>query len=171
MKIFFGAAIQGSKIREERARVHRLILDAIIGCGCKVISEHTAGRDYDDTRRLLEETFGPLPPKGMERTIFVRNKMIEKVESDIDAAVFEVSTPSLGTGIELAHAYLRPRMGLPQIPVIALYQRDYWPNNLSAMIRGISPEEVPDFYLKEYDQPEAAAQFIPQWITEISSNH
>lgn len=170
MKIFFGAAIQGSEIREKRARVHRMILDAIIDCGCKVISEHTAGTDYEDTRRLLEETFGSLPPRGMERTIFIRNKMIEKVESDIDAAVFEVSTPSLGTGIELAHAYLRPRMGLQKIPVIALYQRDFWPNNLSAMIRGISREKVPGFYLKEYDQPEGAVQFIPEWIEEVRSN-
>jgi hypothetical protein len=36
-----------------------------------------------------------------------------------------VSTSSLGTGIELAHAYLRPGLGLPAIPVIALYQEDY----------------------------------------------
>ena len=38
----------------------------------------------------------------------------------IDAAVFEVSTPSLGTGIEIAHTYLRPRLGLPAIPMLAV---------------------------------------------------
>jgi len=38
--------------------------------------------------------------------------MIEGVEGDIDTAVFEVSTPSLGTGIEISHVYLRPRMNL-----------------------------------------------------------
>ena len=167
MKVFFGAAIQGSEIREKRARVHRQIMDVIIGCGCKLISEHTAGIDFQDTRRLLEETFGPMPPRGMERRIFIRNKMIEHIEGDIDAAVFEVSTPSLGTGIELAHAYLRPRMGLPLIPVIALYQKDYWPNNLSAMISGINQEQVPGFYLKEYDQQEGFAQFIPELIEKI----
>ena len=66
----------------------------------------------------------------------------------IDAAIFEVSTPSLVTGIELAHAYLRPKLGLTEISVMALYQKDYWPNNLSTMIRGITSDEVSNFMLK-----------------------
>ena len=111
---------------------------------------------------MLEKTLGTLPPKGLERTVLIRNKMIEFIEGDIDAAVFEVSTPSLGTGIEIAHAYLRPRLGLPAIPVIALYQRDYWPNNLSTMIRGITRDEVSDFMLKVYDEPGKADKFIPE---------
>jgi hypothetical protein len=102
----------------------------------------------DATAKLLEETLGTLPPQGMERTVLIRNKMIEFIEGDIDAAVFEVSTPSLGTGIEIAHTYLRAGLGLPAIPVIALYQKDYWPNNLSTMIRGIPRDEVSNFMLK-----------------------
>jgi hypothetical protein len=167
MKIFFGAAIQGAQNREERAAVHRLIIDAIKSCDGEVISEHTTGKDYDATARLLEETLGAMPPKGMERTVLIRNKMIEFIEGDIDAAVFEVSTPSLGTGIEIAHAYLRPRLGLVEIPVIALYQKDYWPNNLSTMIRGITRDEVSNFALKEYDDPNSAREFIPELFEGI----
>ena len=88
--------------------------------------------------------------------------MIGFIEGDIDSAVFEVPTPCLGTGIEIAHAYLRPRLGLPAIPVIALYQRDYWPNNLSTMIRGIRLDEVSHFMLKVYDEPGNAGEFIPE---------
>ncbi|MGD1973265.1 MAG: hypothetical protein PVH37_24530 [Desulfobacterales bacterium] len=168
MKIFFGAAIQGAHNREERARVHRLIIDAIKRCGCEVVSEHTTGRDYDDTAQLLEESLGNLPPKGMERTVLIRNKMIEFIEGDIDAAVFEVSTPSLGTGIEIAHAYLRPRLGLTAISVIALYQKDYWPNNLSTMIRGITADQVPNFVLKEYDDPANAGEFVPELLKGLA---
>ena len=167
MKIFFGAAIQGAHNREERAAVHRLIIDAIKSCDSEVISEHTTGRDYDATAKLLEKTLGNLPPKGMQRTVLIRNKMIEFIEGDIDAAVFEVSTPSLGTGIEIAHAYLRPRLGLPEIPVIVLYQKDYWPNNLSTMIRGITADEVPSFVIKEYDDPNNAREFISELLQEI----
>ena len=169
MKIFFGAAIQGASDRKERAAAHRLIIDAIKECGGEVISEHTTGKDYDATGQLLEKTLGSLPAKGMERTAFIRNKMIEFIEGDIDAAVFEVSTPSLGTGIEIAHAYLRPRLGLPEIPVIALYQKDYWPNNLSTMIRGITAHQVPDFLLREYDDPANARQFMPQLFQHFNS--
>ena len=167
MKIFFGAAIQGAHNREERARVHRLIIDAIKRCGCEVVSEHTTGRDYDATAQLLEKSLGNLPPPGMARAVLIRNKMIEFIEGDIDAAVFEVSTPSLGTGIEIAHAYLRPRIGLPEIPVIALYQEDYWPNNLSTMIRGIPANDVSNFVLKEYDAPDNAGEFIPELFKDL----
>jgi hypothetical protein len=167
MKIFFGAAIQGAGNREERAAVHRQIIDAVKSCNCEVISEHTSGKDYNATAKLLEETLGDLPPKGMERTVLIRNKMIEFIEGDIDAAVFEVSTPSLGTGIEIAHAYLRPRFGLPAIPVFALYQKDYWPNNLSTMIRGITEGQIPGFVVKEYDAPGHAAEFIPKLLEGI----
>ncbi len=104
----------------------------------------------------------------MERSILIRNKMIEFIEGDIDAAVFEVSTPSLGTGIELAHAYLRPRLGLPAIPVIALYQKNYWPNNLSTMIRGINQDAVPDFVVLEYVRPADACDFMPGLLGRFS---
>jgi hypothetical protein len=32
--------------------------------------------------------------------------MIETIEGNITAAIFAVSTPSLGAGIEIAHSYL-----------------------------------------------------------------
>ena len=164
MKIFFGAAIQGAHERQERAGVYRTIIDAIKSCGFEVISEHTTGKDYDSTAKLLEDTLGPLPPKGMKRSALIRNKMIEFIEGDIDAAVFEVSTPSLGTGIEIAHAYLRPRLGLPAIPVFALYQKNYWPNNLSTMIRGITEDAIPNFVVKVYEEPGNAGSFIPELL-------
>ena len=170
MKIFFGAAIQGARNREERAAVHRLIINALKDSGCEVISEHTTGQDYDSTIGLLEDKLGPLPPKGMERTVLIRSKMIEFIEGDINAAFFEVSTPSLGTGIELAHAYLRPRLGLSEIPVVALYQKDYWPHNLSSMIRGITGERVPGFRNIEYDDPHQATGFIKEILNDIGSS-
>ena len=167
MKVFFGAAIQGAQNREQRSAVHGIIIDAIKSCGCEVISEHTTGKDYDATAKLLEKTMGTLPPRGMDRTVMIRNKMIEFIEGNIDAAVFEVSTPSLGTGIEIAHAYLRPRLGLPEIPVFALYQKDFWPHNLSTMIRGIPRHEVSNFVLFEYDDPANAREFIPELFEGI----
>jgi hypothetical protein len=167
MKIFFGAAIQGAQNREERAEVHRLIIDTIKRCGHEVLCEHTTGKDYDATAHLLEKSLGTLPPQGMARTVLIRNKMIQFIEGDIDAAIFEVSTPSLGTGIELAHAYLRPRLGLPTIPVTALYQEDYWPNNLSTMIRGITADAAQHFMLKVYDDPADAPEFMPEVLKDL----
>lgn len=150
MKIFYGGAIQGAENREKRANVHRTIIDTIKKNGFEVYTEHTTGKNYDEAIEKLEKAIGKLPEKGKKRRIYVRDKMIEGVEGDIKAAVFEVSDPSLGTGIEIAHAYLRPRMGLQKIPVLCLYEKDYWPNKLSTMIQGISEDKIQDFYLEEY---------------------
>jgi len=142
---------QGSKNRKERSHIHEFFIKTIKKHGFQVFTEHTTGRTYEEAIKKLELAIGPIPDDQFQRKIFVRNKMIEAIEGDITAAIFEVSTPSLGTGVEISHAYLRPRLGLSTIPVLALYEKNYWPNKLSTMIKGISKEEVPNFTLKEYE--------------------
>jgi hypothetical protein len=170
LKIFYGAAIQGASDRKERAVINAGLIAAIRSLGFDVVSEHTTGENFIDTAEKLNVSIGPLPPEGKERTVFIRNKMIHFIESDIAAAIFEVSTPSLGTGVEIAHAYLRPRMGLSQIPVIALYEKGYWPNRLSAMITGISKTDVPHFCLIEYTQADDAVRQLGPLLRKLSAS-
>ncbi|MFH1223186.1 MAG: hypothetical protein V1647_02445 [Pseudomonadota bacterium] len=150
MKIFFGAAIQGHNSGDQRSHVYKRIIEVLKNNGAHVLTEHTTGKDLKEVLSLLEKSIGVLPKDDLERRIYVRDKMIEFVESDIDAAVFEVSTPSLGTGVELTHAYLRPRMGLKEIPILILYQEDYWHNKLSTMIQGLANAKYPNIYIKQY---------------------
>ena len=133
------------------------------------MGEHTTGRNREETAELLQKAIGPMPPPGIERTRYVRRKMIEFIESDIGAAVFEVSVPSLGTGIEIAHAYLRPKKGLPEIPIIALYQENYWPCGLSSVVLGISEEELPNFNLRSYSDPEEARSYVMQFLRHLTN--
>ncbi|MBP1662523.1 MAG: hypothetical protein H6P94_772 [Thermoplasmatales archaeon] len=163
-RVFYGAAIQGAKDRKERSSVHEFLITSIKQQGFDVATEHTTGKTYEEAMQKLQQAIGPLPADEFERKIFVRNKMIEAIEGDIIAAIFEVSTPSLGTGIEIAHAYLRPRLGLPVVPVLTLYQKEYWPNNLSTMIRGISPKHVPHFSVKEYTSLDEAKHIISDFL-------
>lgn len=167
MNVFYGAAIQGSHDREKRAHVHEFMINTIKKQGFEVYTEHTTGKTYKEAIEKLEHSIGKLPKDGIGRRKYVRNKMIEGIESDIVAAVFEVSTPSLGTGIEVAHAYLRPRMGLKEIPILALYEKDYWPNKLSTMIRGISCEELPNFQLVDYDHIDDVEFIINKFFKKI----
>lgn len=167
MKIFYGGSIQGAKNRGERAEVHQFLINCIKKNGYDVYTEHTIGKNYDESIDKLEESIGKIPKEGLERRIFVRNKMIEGVEGNIAAAVFEVSIPSLGTGIEIAHAYLRPRMDIPAVPVLCLYEKDYWPNKLSTMIRGISEHEIPHFSLKEYASLYEVEIIISEFLTNL----
>ena len=118
MKVFYGAAIQGAEKRKKRAYIHKTIIDTIKKQGFEVFTEHTTGTTYQEAIEKLEKSIGKMPKDNLKRRNFVRNKMIEAIESNIAAAIFEVSTSSLGTGIEIAHAYLRSRMGIKKFPFL-----------------------------------------------------
>lgn len=166
--VFYGAAIQGALKRGERSELNRALIGHIRNSGFNVVFEQTGGSSAGQTASLLELRLGALPADDCQRRTFVRNKMIAGVEDiGTECCIFEVSTPSTGTGIEIAHAYLRPRMGLPAVPVLALYQRDYWPNGLSTMIRGIDPQEVPHFALREYGNVEEAKAHISEILRTL----
>ena len=167
MKIFYGGAIQGNWDRSVRGHVHHSLIEEIKGAGFSVITEHVQGADFDETAGFLARIVGELPPKGPDRTVFVRNKMIEFIESDVSGAIFEVSVPSLGTGIEIAHAYLRPRLGLREIPLLALYEKGFWPNKLSSMVGGISQEHYPNFDLREYASLDEATATVRDFLAGL----
>ncbi len=164
MKVFYGAAIQGNQDRKERVHIHRGLLGAIKGQGAKVLTEHTGADSKEDAHKMLEGSIGTLPPIGPERTSYVRNKMIELVESDIDAAVFELSVPSIGTGIEFAHAYLRPRLGLSEVPILVLYEKDFWSNGLSSMVCGVGNETARQLRINEYESLDGAKESVASFL-------
>jgi len=167
MRVFYGAAIQGAKDRAERAHVHKRLIKIIKEEGHEVVSEHLKGRNKEETASLLEDFLGPVP-KGIERKVHVRRKLLEAIEGDIDAAIFELSSPSLGTGIELAHSYQRPRVGLKEIPILGLYEESYWLYGISSMVAGIVPEEIPAFNLEVYKNLEDAENYVRKFLRRIS---
>jgi hypothetical protein len=168
MKVFYGAAIQGLRDSSERIEVNQFLINCIKENGFNVSTEHTSGKTYEEVIKKMEESIGKMPEGDLNRRVFVRDKMIEAIEGDVCACVFEVSVPSLGTGIEIAHAYLRPRIGLKEIPILALYEKDYWPNKLSTMIRGISDKEIPHFILREYENIDEAKKTICKFLTQYA---
>ena len=151
MKVFFGSAIQGASDRGMRAAVNTEILNTIKACGHTALAEHTTGQNKEEVSRLLEEAIGPLPPPGIHRTRYVCHKMLGLVElRDLGAAIFEVSVPSTGTGIEIDRALLRPRVGLSTVPILFLYEEEYWSSGLSSMVKGLPFERMPGVELVEY---------------------
>lgn len=153
MWIFYGSVLQGVREYGSRAEVSRVLIDAIEDCGYRVFSKHVAGRNPEEVIKLLTESHGqiPFPRRTQEWRAYVRKQGIKALESlETIGAVFEVSEPSIGTGVEIAHAYLRPRLGLPEIPILCLYQKDYQPSDLSLMVKGILHDELPNVEVYEY---------------------
>ncbi len=169
MKVFYGAAIQGARDRRERAEINRALIDAIKSAGHDVVTEHTAAKTYDEAMLMLQDAFGRLPEDKEERTIFNRTKIIEALESrELGAAVFDVTVPSLGTGIEIEHACARKKMGLPEIPVLLLYDPSYG-RELSGMIRGMAKAELPKVATRSYDSVDKAASEIASFLSAVIS--
>lgn len=166
MKVYFGAGIQGNantEQRSERAAHYKALIEAIQSCGHEVIFEHTATNNRDEVWKILERQFGELPKDPDERGAFIRDKNIEAIEELADAVVLEVSTPSLGVGIEFAHAYLRPRMGLRKIPVLCLYQKGFWGHGLSIMVSGAA-KGLSNVVTREYETLDHALESIREFF-------
>jgi len=148
-EIFYGAAIQGAVDRAERAPIHKRAIQVIQEEGFRVLSEHTSGETKEKTALLLKEAIGEVP-EGMSRKSFIRRAMLGFIDSHLNGIVFEVSIPSTGTGIEIGYACTRAQRGLLAVPILALYQTDYWPSGLSTMVNGIEEDELPNFNLVQY---------------------
>jgi len=165
MKFFFGAPIQGHRTWGSHAEVYSAIIQTIKNSGNTVLTEHTTGLSRSATKQKLEKVIGPLPDDEYQSRVYVRNKMIEMLErDDLSGIIFEVSVPSLGTGVEIAHAYLRERLRLKPVPILALYKKDFWPNKLSSMVRGIPLDQHPNFNLREYDDIESLASILQSFL-------
>ncbi len=166
MKIFYGAAIQGRGDRRTRAGFNRKLIDAIKAGGHAVVTEHTSASTYEEAVVMLEDAFGRLPTKGPERTAFARDRIVEGIASDIDAAIFDVTIPSIGTGIEIAHAYLRPKMGQNEIPILLLFNPSEG-FEMSGMIRGLSKAAMPNVEVVMYDSTDDAKRRIEEFLKGI----
>ena len=165
--VFYGSAIQGEGKRGARINVHRDLIQAVKDSGYNIATEHTSSIDKAEAMNLLEQSIGKLLPVGEERTKFIRDKMIDFVEGDMSACIFELSAPSIGTGIEFAHAYLRKRLGLKQIPILVLYEKDFWPNGLSSMVWGVKYGGFEGLHIFEYESLNSACDYVKTFLSNI----
>lgn len=170
MKFFFGAPIQGHSTWGTHVEIYQAIIETIKNNGHTILSEHTTGHTRAESSQKLEHAIGPMPKEEYPRRVYVRNKMLEMIESpDLSGIVFEVSVPSLGTGVEIAHAYLRERLGLESVPILVLYKKDFWPNKLSTMVRGVPLDKFPHYDLQEYDDLSELKTRVQAFVDSVNN--
>ena len=167
MNIYYGSAIQGELERGSRKHIHETVISLAQDLGHNIIGEPLTSKNREEIIAILEKMMGPLPKEKKERYIHIRNNLIDIVEGDIQAAIFEFSISSTGAGIEFAHAYSRPRFGLTEIPILVLYEKNYWPNGLSTMVNGLDPTEFPNVQVKEYSNSDELKKYVLDFLTHL----
>ncbi len=156
-KVYYSASITGAKGVSEDFQMN--IIRHMQSLGFKVLSEHVGIHDAQKLFAKMSENAGVNIPKrdGYEREI--RETDIRWVE-EADYFVGLVDGPSLGVGIEIEHALLRSRMGLPPCKILCLVHADNFAK-LSAMVKGITAD---NFNLKKYTSENNAKEIIKLFL-------
>ncbi|HXF82713.1 MAG TPA: nucleoside 2-deoxyribosyltransferase [bacterium] len=110
-KVYFCGSIRGGR---DRQPTYQAVVEFLQRRGCRVLTAHVAAADVLDRERR----------EGTARDIYARD-LCWLAESD--AVIAEVSTPSLGVGVEIAEA---TRLGKP---IVACIEAGV---DLSAMVAG-----------------------------------
>lgn len=158
-KVYYSASITGSKGVSEDFQMN--LVEHMKSLGFKVLSEHVAIQDSKILFTKMSENAGINIPKrdGYEREI--RETDIKWVE-EADYFVGVVDGPSLGVGIEIEHALLRSRLGLPPCKILCLVQNDNFAN-LSAMVKGVRSDY---FKLEKYMNENEAKDIIKLFLLQ-----
>ena len=133
--------------------------------GAIVLSEHVAGRSQQERDILLAKNIGLALDemlKEPEPWFGIRRQDIKWVEESTHV-VAVINAPSHGVGMEIEHAILKPRLGLNQTPILCLVHASLV-DKVSFMIRGISRDETPYFYLESYTDLESAKSIVREFL-------
>lgn len=133
-KIYFSATIRGENPDPELAFK---VVTHLQSRGHDVLSEHVGSRTREEMDAVLQKRSGvdrkTLSP--MELSRFFRKVDTEWVDA-CDEMVVVLTGASLGVGMEIERALLKPERGLNQTPVVCFVPESYYPS-LSAMVGGI----------------------------------
>lgn len=159
-KVYYSGSIRGVA-NPEPDFAYRLV-NYMIDNGADVLSEHVGAR----TTQELNEIF--LRKSGVDRRKFkepwcVAREIDMRWVDEATHVVAVVNGPSHGVGMEIERAILKPQRGLPETPILCLIQEES-ADKLTWMIKGVSKDESPDFYLKTYKDIEDAKKIITNFL-------
>ncbi len=143
------------------------LVQYMISSGADVLSEHVAARNQAEMNEIRARRVGMTVQVMLaqpEPWFGIRRQDLEWVEK-ASHVVAVVNAPSHGVGMEIQHAILKPRLGLRPTPVLCLV-RERLLEKLSFMVRGISGEENPYFYLKTYTNLETAKVAVSEFLVK-----
>lgn len=161
-KVYFSGSIKGATEADPHFAWH--LVQYMGQKGANVLSEHVAARTREEMDEIRAARTGQIIEEMLaqpEPWFDIRRQDNEWVDQATHVVAL-VNAPSLGVGMEIERAILKPERGLPLTPILALMHEDLL-GRLSYMVRGITPEEA-DFHLKLYSTLPEAQKHIDNFL-------
>ena len=167
LKIYYSGSIKGAPELDPNFAWN--LVQYIVQNGANVLSEHVAGRNYDEMDQIRAEKMGISVDnlRSIPREIYLRDVIRKQDLEWVDEAthvIALVNAPSHGVGMELQEAILKPRLGLNLTPILCLVHKDIY-SNLSGMVLGVGDDENPKFYIRTYQNLEDAKNTVREFLT------
>jgi hypothetical protein len=161
-KVYFSAPIRGD--RGDTASIARELVGFMKKGGANVLSEHVAADMGEEMDNVFLKKAGVSFLK-LEKPWVVARKIDFKWVDEAKYLVAEVTSPSIGVGMEIQRAKDKKALGLNHTKILCLCQQKVMDKEkLSWMIKGVTPEEHQDFYLKGYKTLSGAKRIITRFL-------
>lgn len=163
-KVYYSGSIKGTS--EVDPEFGWKLVQYMAEEGAEVLSEYVAARTKEEREKMLADKIGMELDEMLshpEPWYQIRKKDLEWVDHSTHFVAL-VNGPSHGVGMELERAILKPNRGLNPTPILCLIQKDQL-GKLTYMIRGISMDECPDYFLETYTDLEDAKRIIKAFLT------
>jgi hypothetical protein len=162
-KVYFSAPIRGA--RENMPGLAKDLVEFMKKGGANVLSEHVVADMGEMMDQVFSEKAGISFSKSKKPWVIARQIDFQWVDK-ANYLVAEVTSPSIGVGMEIQRAKDKEKLGLDHTKILCLCRQEVMDKEkLSWMIKGITPEEHRNFYLKGYRTLPGAKRVITRFLT------
>jgi len=161
-KVYFSAPIRGA--REDTPRYLGDLVQFMKDKGADVLSEHVAAAPGKEMDEVFSKRAGLRFDRLKEPWVVARKTDFQWVD-EASYLVAEVTSPSIGVGMEIQRAKDKEELGLNHTKILCLCRQEILDSGkFSWMILGITPEEHKDFYLVGYKTLPGAKRIIARFL-------
>ena len=133
--------------------------------GADVLTEFVGANDLEERNKLFSKHVGKSFLKAKEPWILARKIDFQWVD-EAEYLVAEVTSPSIGVGMEIQRAKDKKKLGFNHTKILCLCRQEVMDKEgLSWMIKGVTQEEHKDFYLVGYKTFLGAKRIITRFLT------
>lgn len=165
-KVYFSGSIRGSNSLSPKT--YSDLINFIKKKGADVLTEFVGASNKDQRANLFFGQAGMSPDeiKKIKNPWVLARKIDFQWVDEADYLIAEVTSPSIGVGMEIQRAKDKGDLGLNHTRILCLCRQEIIDNEkLSWMVKGITPKEHKDFYLVGYKTLLGAKRIMTRFLT------